>query len=485
VTAPLDSHPPGSALRVGDRLVTLTRYLRIRPFDTETQEGRAAERYRRAAWSTVAAIFARVAALLATLATIPLALSYLGTERYGLWVTISSVTGMLVFADFGLGNGLMNAVSDAYGHDDRAAAERAVSSAFFMLTAVALGVLVVFAFVFPMVPWATALNVNGPTAVAEAAPTVGVFVLCFLINLPLGLVQRVQLGLQEGYVGSMWAGAGSVLGLVSMIVAMLDHLSLPWLVLALTGAPVATTALNALLLFWRRHADLRPSWRLASTQAARHLMRLGFLFFILQLAVAVAYQSDVVVAARMLGPDAAAEYAVVLRLFFLAPTFLSMMFLTLWPAYGEAIARGDAPWVRATLKRSVALGAIVSGGISLVLLVFGAQILKLWVGPLFDPPFLMLLGMAIWAVVNTVFNAISMLFNGASVIGFQVVVASTMAVTSIGASILLARAIGLPGIIWGTVLSYVVVSALPMALYLPRLLARLDRDAIPPAALAH
>ena len=114
------------------------------------------------------------------------------------------------------------------------------------------------------------------------------------------------------------------------------------------------------------------------------------LFFILQISVTVASRSDVVVAARVLSPEAAAEYSVALRLFFLAPTTLAMAMLPLWPAYAEAITRGDIAWVRSTLIRSTLIGVGISSASSAVLIVFGRDLLRVWVGPVFDPPFMML-----------------------------------------------------------------------------------------------
>ena len=47
----------------------------------------------------------------------------------------------------------MNAVSEANGKDDRELATRYVSSAFFMLSGVSLLLLIIFAIVYPWVPW--------------------------------------------------------------------------------------------------------------------------------------------------------------------------------------------------------------------------------------------------------------------------------------------------------------------------------------------
>jgi O-antigen/teichoic acid export membrane protein len=413
-------------------------------------------------------------ALGVSVVTIPLAIGYLGTERYGLWVTISAVTAMLTFADFGLGNGLMNAIADAYGRDDPTAAQRAVSSAFLILTAVAVAGGAVFALLYGIVPWAEVANVSSATAVAEAGPTALVFFLCFAVSLPLGLAQRIQYGRQEGFEVSLWAALGSLIALAGLIVAIQVRAGLPWLVLALAGGPVVATALNGVFLFTRRHPDLRPRLQDATGPAAFRLIRVGMLFFVLQLAVAVAYQSDVVVAARIIGPSAAAEYSVALRLFFLVPTLLSMVFLPLWPAYGEAIARGDLAWVRRTLTRTTTLGLASTMASSAFLIVGSREVLRVWVGPIFDPPFMMLLGMALWAVVSTGFMSIAMLLNGATVIRFQAIVAAIMAGTSILASIVLGARFGVSGVIWGTLLAYLVCAAVPTLWYLPRVFRQLE-----------
>ena len=91
------------------------------------------------------------------LIAVPLTLHYLGTERYGMWMTISSIVAMMGFADLGMGLGLMNAISEAHGQEDRLAAERYVSSGFFMLSAVALLILVGFAAAYPVYPLATGI----------------------------------------------------------------------------------------------------------------------------------------------------------------------------------------------------------------------------------------------------------------------------------------------------------------------------------------
>ena len=54
------------------------------------------------ALSALAAAGAKALSVLTTLISIPLALSYLGDERFGVWSTLSALVLTLQFADLGL-----------------------------------------------------------------------------------------------------------------------------------------------------------------------------------------------------------------------------------------------------------------------------------------------------------------------------------------------------------------------------------------------
>lgn len=462
---------------IADRVVAFKRWLDGSDGDT-TEEVRSGDalrrrRDRRAAASTVAAAGARTLAIAASFLSIPLAIGFLGAERYGILVAVTSLTGMLVFADLGLGNGLLNTASDARARGDREAVASATSSAFFMLLVVAGAAIMVFTATYPVMDWPAFFNVRTEPAVAESGPAVAVAVVVFLLAIPLGLVERLRLAHQEGFVNSAAASLGSVLGLACLVAAILMQASLPVLLAAMVLPPVVTLLANGLILL-RHRPWLTPKLSRARRAVALRLARIGSLFLVLQVAIAVAFQSDVIVAAAVLGPEAAATYAVTLKFFLIAPSFIGFYLAALWPAYSEAIARGDTAWIRSTLRRSMLIAATGSTAFAAAMLAIGPWLLPAWTGGEVRPPFPLLLGAAAWSVLLATFSSIAMLFNAASVVLFQVVTATVMAAVSIVASILLANAIGLPGIVLGTVGAYVVFSAIPIAIYLPRLLKRLD-----------
>ncbi|MFL5618857.1 MAG: lipopolysaccharide biosynthesis protein [Gemmatimonadaceae bacterium] len=450
-------------------------YVRLRPFSAQTAEDRSRERYRRLTLTALASMSAKGVKVLTALVSVPLTINYLGTERYGLWMTIGSLVTVLAFADLGLGNGLLNAISDADGRDDKALAGQYVSSAFVMLLSVSLLLAVALAVVYPLIDWGRIFNVTSARAVAEAGPAAAVFLCCFLVNLPAGVVQRIQLGYQEGFSNSLWEAAGSVLGLIGILFVTHYRAGLPWLVLAMAGGPTVALVLNAVVLFAVRRTYLRPSLRRADRATAITLFRVGMLFFVLQVVGAAAFFSDNLVAAHTLGAPAVTQYAVPMKLFDMVVLVCSFLLAPLWPAYGEAIARGDHRWAKRMLTRSLT-GTLIGTSIASLCIVLGAgAFLRIWAGGAVHPPMILLVGFGIWTVLNCCGSAVAMFLNGVSAIRFQAVCAVAMGVSALTLKIVFARQFGLPGIIWGTIIAYSVCTAIPIAFYLPRLLLELGR----------
>jgi O-antigen/teichoic acid export membrane protein len=276
-------------------------------------------------------------------------------------MTISSFTVLLQFADLGMGNGLLNAISEANGRGDTAAAQRYVASAFFLLSGMAAVILGAFAVAYPFIPWWRVFNVVSPLAMKEASAATAALVVCIALNLPLDVVQRVQLGYQEGYASNLWRAAGSVFGLAGVLLVIYLRGGLTWLVIAISGGPVLALLLNWVSEFCWSKRWLFPNWNYYDAGAARKILGTGFLFVILQLASSLAFASDNIVAAQILGPEAVTQYAVPARMFGVLGMVAGLLFIPLWPAYGEALARDDIKWIRRTLIRSLQLVLLLVG----------------------------------------------------------------------------------------------------------------------------
>jgi O-antigen/teichoic acid export membrane protein len=433
-------------------------FLVVRPTQMDslaTPAARSSERYRRVAYSAGAGGVARLVGVGVTLLTVPLTLHYLGPERYGMWLTMSSFVALLSFTDLGIGNGLLTAVTEAASKSDRGAARAYVSSALVALVATASAIALAFALLYPRLPWERLFGVETGLAAAEAGPAVAVLVLALAIGLPLGVVSRCRFALQEGFVDSAWTVVGSLIGLGALLVAIRSRAGLPWLVAAMSLSPLVASAANGILLFVRDHPHLRPRLGAVTRAALRRILGAGGYFFIIQLSAVLAFQTDTIVVAQVLGAEAVPQYAVPMRLFALIQMLLTLMLVPLWPAYGDALGRGDQDWAGSALKRSFVTSVGIALPLSLLLLALGPWLIALWVGPVVAPSYLLLVGLAALAVISATEEVTTPFLNAAGVLRPQAILAVLMMVSNLGLSIWLTTRLGVAGVVYGSLVAEV------------------------------
>lgn len=437
-------------------------YLRLRPFDTSSEEGRAAERHRRMALTAAAGFAAKLLSAAISLLTVPLTIGYLGNERYGLWLAVSSLVAMMSFADLGIGNGLLTRIAQADGEGDRRTIRVLISNAFFVLAGIACLLACLTVVSAQLVDWPQVLGVTSAPARNEVRSVVVVLALTFFLSMPFGVAQRVQQGLQSGYAYVLWTMAGSVVTLVALLIATSLHLGLVPLVLALSGAPTLVTIVNFAWYFGFARRDACPRVSDLDHSTAVQLLRTGALFVLLQLAAAFAFLSDNIVVARSLGADSVPDLAVPAKLFALLTLPVQMISAPLWPAYGAALSGGDADWVKRTLERSVRLSVGITAVSCLALIPIGGWLVQFWSKGAVSVGFDVLVPLALWTCFSAWGTAVAALLNGAGRIREQAAAAVVMATVAFALKWVLIGRFGISGVVWATVAAYFLFTFLPV-----------------------
>ena len=148
-------------------------------------------------------------------------------------------------------------------------------------------------------------------------------------------------------------------------------------------------------------------------------MKMGSRFFALTVVTSIALNADNIIIANRLGASAVTEYAVPAKIASLLGLLVTTLFLPLWPAYGEALARRDYSWIR----RSTFRMSIVGGGAVLcagtMLLLFGDKIINLWMGRDFQNSIQILAALVFLSVLMAVASPFQMLLNSTGRIRIQ------------------------------------------------------------------
>lgn len=419
---------------------------------------------RRASLSFFAALAGRLLSTAITLLSVPLTIGYLGAERYGLWITASSAVAMLSFADLGIGNGLLTSIAEADGRQDRQELRKLVSSSFTTLAVVAAVLACLLVVLVQSLDWGRLLNLSTPLARAEAPRTVMTLGLVTILSMPLNVVTQVQNGRQQSYAATLWSIGGTMLSLVSLLVATQLQVGLLGLVLAISASPVLSLIGNFLSFFCISEPDLRPRLSAASWRCAWSLLKVGVLFVVLQVAGSFLFLTDNLVVAKLHGASAVSNLAVPSRLFAVASLPVMLLTAPLWPAFGEAKARGDVAWIVRTLKRTTSACVAIAVVLAVFLLAIGRPIVQAWSHGVVSPGFAVMLPLAIWSVLLAWGTAIAAFLNGNGTVLPQALTAAATALVAFPLKWVLVVRLGPQGAVWATIAGYLPLTFLPLAL---------------------
>jgi len=419
-------------------------------------------RYQRVIHSTVAAAIARGVNLVVSFISIPLTVGYLGRDRYGVWVTISSVLIFLSFADLGLGGSLLNALSDAYGREDRVAAKRYVSSAFWLLCVIGVVLWIPFAAAHH---WIATELFSGSESISiqdESATAVLVAVTIFFINFPLNLYTQVLTAYQQRTIVNICAIVTSVGNLIAIIAVIALKGGLAWLILGYSGWGLLVSVITSFWLYCYAKPWLKPSVHSVELQLVGSLFGSGWMFLVSSIFWMVNLQADNIIISHFLGPSEVTPYSISYRLLSYAVIFQSFAVVALWPAYTEAKARGDVAWIRRAFRANLLFSILSSLPLTIVFVVFGQQIIRWWAGESAVPTFSLLVWMAIWNLMLATVSAGSFLLNAFGRLTGMTIYGTLTAIVNIVLSVVLIQRWGVNGVVFASVLSVGLLSYLPI-----------------------
>src|SRR5690348_15172532 len=99
---------------------------------------RSKKRSIRLKWSAAVGLCSSGAIAIISIFSAPITINYLGKDLYGIWAIITSFLIWAQLFDFGILNGLTNALAEAFGRDDYKAAQSYICTTFLTTTLISI-----------------------------------------------------------------------------------------------------------------------------------------------------------------------------------------------------------------------------------------------------------------------------------------------------------------------------------------------------------
>ncbi|MDD6194989.1 MAG: oligosaccharide flippase family protein [Lachnospiraceae bacterium] len=387
-----------------------------------------------------------------SLVYVPVFLACLGDEKYGVWVTISSVLSWLTSFDIGIGNGLRNRLAEYYAKGEEEKAQSIVSTSYCALGMISMAMFAVFCvlvYAFDL-PEFLGLNLDSePISIVLVMAAAGV-----CINFVLGLCSTIFYAIQESSVVALKGILVQVgqLG-VALFLVWISKSSLLWVAILYASAEIVVNVAFSIYIFARKRY-LRPKVSLYNRADARNVTSVGIQFFILQICSLLIYSTDNMIITKFIGPSEVTPYSVVHNAFTIIIAVHASLNLPMWSAYTAANATNDLDWIKRNMRKVLLVTLVLSAG-TLVAVPLFKPLARIWLQKELAYASGIIMLEAVYTILSMMSNSYSSVLSGVNYVKKTVVISVIQAIINIPLSIFFVTAMdmGIVGVKIGSVIS--------------------------------
>lgn len=389
--------------------------------------------------------------ILINLAFVPLLLNSLNEQRYGIWITITTIISWFSIFDIGLCNGLRNKLAECIAKCDFSKAKEYVSTTYIMLLYCLLPLSIILTIITHFVDWTRMFNTNTvPNSELEFL-MFGIIIL-IILQIFFKTIQSILYSLQKPFEATLVVTLGQILAfiLVWCYQKFSSHIYLPYLGFLIAGAPVIIFLIYSFFIFHRLQY-LRPSVNSFNKSLRSDIFSIGQKFFWIQLSSLILFQSNNFIIIQICGDSSVTQYNIAykyLSLVFIAFSIISTPF---WSITTDLFTKGQYDNIWKFLRRQ----EYILWGLTLVgiLMIFASPIIyRLWLGDfpvntgLLSLLLLYFITMMYWQLYGNI-------INGIGYIKLQFIIISAECLIYIPLAILLTNIFNINGAILALLIS--------------------------------
>jgi O-antigen/teichoic acid export membrane protein len=314
-----------------------------------------------------------------SLVMVPLTINYVNATQYGIWLTLSSIIGWFSFFDIGLTQGLRNKFAEARASGNEELAQTYVSTTYAILTIIFFAIWALFIIVNFFLNWASILKLPASSQSEVSVLAVIIFTY-FCLQFILRIINAVVTANQQPAKSALIDVLGQLFSLLFIFVLIkTTQGSLIKLGIALCLSPIIVLLFANFVFFKGEYRKYRPLTSKVKFSYAKDLFNLGMIFFIIQVAGVVQFETANIIIARNFGTLEVTAYNIVYKYFGMLNMLFTIFIVPFWSASTEAFLKKDFQWIKNGIKRYNQLNVILLL-LGFLMLIFSDTVFSLWLG---------------------------------------------------------------------------------------------------------
>ena len=349
--------------------------------------------------NVVRVTFIRYSSYIIEFVKVPILLSYLDNEKYGVWLTIVSILMWTHQFDFGLGGGLGYKFAEALAKDDKTKGRQLVSTAYVSMSLLMLISFVILAIALAFLNWNNILNVQNISS-GELLVTVEILLFVFLSQFVAELLVVILKADQKADIASIFKPIGSIASLLIILVMMMfSHNSLLLASISMALPYLIILIIGNIYYFTHNYSTYKPSIPFFEWSELRGLYSLGLKYFVGNLSSLIVFSASNILVAQILGPTEVTVYNTARQYFYLPITLINIFIFSFSAPITEAYVKRDYGWIKRTMNGIRKIAVLLSLSI-IVMLLLSDIAFDIWTRGKVSVSFLLSIVFAIYAIMN-------------------------------------------------------------------------------------
>ena len=398
--------------------------------------------------------------IVAQLMIVPLTINYVNPTQYGIWLTLSSIIAWIGFFDLGFGNGMRNKVAESKAKGDVELAKQYVSTTYFAIGAIVLGLFVTVEILNFFLNWSSILKVDAAYQ-EELKKVFAILTAFFCLDMVVKLFKSILTADQKPGMASWIDVLGQLLSLgVIYLLTKLSEGSLIKLAAYYSGIPAITILVVSAHAFrFTSYRQYAPNLKSVRKPLIKDIMNIGIQFFVIYVCMLVIFQVINVIISRELGPECVTEYNLAHKYYNIAFSVMAIILSPFWSAFTDAYHKHDYIWMN-KVKRALEVVWLCELVAVVIMILIAPWFFHVWIGDTVSIGTILSICMACFILMQSIGSVYMHLINGIGTIRIQLIVYVVFALVSWPLMQFSCRQFGLVGILIAPTLVYMVQAIL-------------------------
>ena len=396
-------------------------------------------------------------------------------ERYGLWLTVTSILSFVYLFDFGIGNGLRNKLTEAIHKKDKILASKYVSTAYAIMLLPTVLIIIINFVVSPIFNWESILNVQHSRGSPNDSIQVFIILLItlFSVQFYLTLVYAILHSLFKSYLITLSQLIVNVMNI--LIVSLMYFMKINSIItlgVIYVCSSIAVLAVYTIVILKRFSDKFMLKYRFVDRALVRPIFNIGLRFLVLQFAIIVLFNTDNILISKLIGFGDVTPYQLTYKLLSIFTIALGILLTPTWSVIIEYHSNKNYQKIKEAIANVLKVFVFFCVGLFLFAWL-SPIIINIWMGTYIIISSRLITFVVIFVVLHMWCNIFQSILNGLTKLNVQVVAYGISAIINIPVSVLFVVYLNMDvsGIVLGTIVS-LIIPAIILPIYTYKVLKR-------------